>query len=90
MIRTMVSDRLRRPILTCDGCNKRIYMATDGLVIEKRNGAVEFRHKSHINPACDVPGEAWVSIEVFCFQLAHNLEVDMQKAAETAEMLAQL
>lgn len=90
MIETKIFGALRCPILICDGCGLRIEKASDGLVIEWQNGAVEFRHKSHINPACDIPGEAWAPIEEFCFQFVSNLKVDMAKAKDGAEMLAQL
>lgn len=73
MIEKMVLNGRKCYVIICDGCGLRIENATDGVVIMKLNAEVEFRHKPHINAACDVPGEAREEIGIFLNKLMDSL-----------------
>ena len=74
MIQTMIVNDRRHAILICDGCGLRIEKASHGLVIANQDGTVQFRHRHNINTACELPGEAWVTMIDFFDQMIHDLQ----------------
>jgi predicted molibdopterin-dependent oxidoreductase YjgC len=98
MIKMQLVENKMCPQILCDKCGEVIENYKDGIVLfDSKNGTTSsipsFYHRSFHANHCDDSGKQcveWLPLDVFLFNLMHNVKVDYMKAKETAQRLMEI